>query len=184
MANNPIEIEIKFKIADLTGLEEKIKAVGGKELHHNVFQRTVRMDTPEESLRERGVFLRVRDGEKRVMTVKSKLAGSDERFKERQELEIEISDVSMAEEMLVTLGYAKKWIMEKYRTEYELAGTVLALDHLPFGDYLEIEGDKESIEEAITILGLEDQEKITCSYWHLFDDYKKANGLVGENIVF
>ena len=184
MANNLIEVEIKFQIPDLSILEEKIKAVGGRELHRNIFQQTVRMDTPEESLKKKGIFLRVRDGEKKIMTVKSKLPGSDEKFKERQELEIEISDVAIAEKILIALGFTQKGIMEKYRTEYELEKTILALDHLPFGSYLEIEGDKNSIEKVIKMLGLENQERLVCTYWHLFNDYKKANNLTGENIVF
>lgn len=184
MTNNLIETEVKFKIQDLEELEKKIKLVKGKELHRNVFQRTVRMDTSDEQLIKRGVFLRVRDGEKKIMTVKSKLSGGDEKFKERQELEIEISDVKLAEKMMFELGFTKKWIMEKYRTEYELIGTILALDKLPFGNYLEIEGDKDSIEKAIRILGLENEERITNTYWHLFDDYKKENNLNGENIIF
>ncbi|MEI6494456.1 MAG: class IV adenylate cyclase [bacterium] len=184
MVNNSIEVEIKFKIQDLIILEEKVKAAGGKELHRNIFQRTVRMDTSEGSLKGRGVFLRVRGGEKNIMTVKSKLPDSDENFKERKELEIEISDISLAEQMLSTLGFTEKWIMEKYRTEYELLGTTLALDRLPFGDYLEIEGDKDPIEKVVKILGLENQERFTNTYWHLFDDYKKTNNLTGENIVF
>ena len=184
MANNSIEVEIKFKILDLQALKEKIKAARGRELHRNIFQRTIKMDTPEESLRKKGVFLRVRDGEKKIMTVKSKLPGSDEKFKERQELEIEISDIELAEKILSTLGFTQKLIMEKYRTEYELAETVLALDRLPFGDYLEIEGDKDSIEKVVRMLGLEKQERLVHTYWHLFDDYKKINNLTGENIVF
>lgn len=184
MANNQIEVEVKFKIVDLNSLEEKIKTAGAKELHRNIFQKTIRLDTSNESLKEKGVFLRVRDGEKRVMTVKSKLPGASENFKERQELEIEVSDVTLAEKMLESLGFTKKWIMEKYRTEYELAGTILALDHLPFGDYLEIEGEKEEIEKVISLLELTDQERLVGAYWDLFDEYKKANNLIGENIVF
>lgn len=184
MANNQIEVEVKFRIGDLGLLENKIKNVGGRELHKNIFQRTIRMDTPKESLRDRGVFLRVRDGEKKVMTVKSKISGADENFKERQELEIEVNDISLAEQMMESLGFTQKWIMEKYRTEYELDRTVLALDHLPFGDYLEIEGEKAEIEKVINLLDLQDEERLVNSYWHLFDDYKKTNSLTGENIVF
>lgn len=184
MANNLIEIEIKFKIKDLSTLEKKIVSIGGNELHKEIFQKTIRMDNEEESLLKRGVFLRVRDGEKKIMTVKSKLSGSSEKFKERQELEIEVSDILLAEKMMTELGFTKKWIMEKYRTEYELNKTILALDRLSFGNYLEIEGNKDSIEETIKILGLENEERITSTYWHLFDEYKKENNLEGEDIVF
>ena len=184
MVNNPIEIEVKFKISNLSVLEEKVKVTNNKELFKNIIQQSVRVDTPEELLRQKGVFLRVRSGEKKTMTVKSIIPGSDKKFKEREELEIEISDVGLAEKILFTLGFTQKWIMEKYRTEYELMGTILALDHLPFGDYLEIEGEKDLIEKVVKMLGLEKQERIISTYWHLFDDYKRINNLTGENIVF
>jgi adenylate cyclase class 2 len=184
MANNLIETEVKFKIENLSELEEKIKLIKGKELHRNVFQKTVMMDTIDEQLTKKGVSFRVRDGEKKIMTVKIKLQESDKRFKERQELEIEVSNVELAEKMMFELGFTKKLIMEKYRTEYELVGTILALDKLPFGNYLEIEGDKDSIEEAIRILKLENEDRITDTYWHLFDDYKKENNLNKKDIIF
>lgn len=184
MTNNSIETEIKFQVEDLAALAEKIKSVGGVGLHLNSFQRTILKDTPDLQLRGRGVFLRVRDGEKKIMTVKSKVPGSDEKFKERQELEIEVSDVAMAERMLDVLGFTEKWIMEKYRSEYLLEGTVLALDRLPFGNYLEIEGGKDSIDKVVKILELENETRLTSTYWHLFDEYKQANNLAGDNIVF
>jgi len=34
------------------------------------------------------------------------------------------------------------------------------------------------------MLELEKQERLVHNYWHLFKDYKKANNLVGEDIVF
>ncbi|MCX6713068.1 MAG: class IV adenylate cyclase [Candidatus Vogelbacteria bacterium] len=183
-ANNNIEIEIKFALADWSKIETAVQTAGGELLHHNSFQRAVRFDTPSQSLRERGIFLRVRSGEKQIMTVKRKLVGADENYKEREELEIEISDTMLAEKMLETLGYTQKWVMEKYRTEYALDGAVVALDRLPFGNFMEIEGGKEEIEKVIIRLGLEKEERLTVTYWHLFDDYKKATGSTGEDIVF
>ncbi len=184
MANNQVEIEVKFRLENLSVLEEKIKSAGGQLLHRDTFQRTVRMDTPDEQLENKKVFLRVRDGEKKVMTVKTKIPNTGENFKISQELEVEVSDISLVEKMLETLGFTKKLIMEKYRTEYELLGTFVALDRLPFGNYLEIEGEQGEIEKVIDILGLTDKERLVSTYWHLFDDYRKDNGLTDENIVF
>lgn len=184
MDNLPVEIEVKFLITNLSNLEEKIKKLGGTLLHNHIFQRTVLFDLPSGELASHDTFLRIRSGEKKVMTVKTKIATPDSSFKERQELEIEISDVSLAEKMLETLGYTTKRIMEKYRTEYSLGDVVLALDHLSFGDYLEIEGNKASIEKAITSLDLNDLPRLTVSYWELFADYQTAQQKTGQDIVF
>ncbi|MEK9183490.1 MAG: CYTH domain-containing protein, partial [Patescibacteria group bacterium] len=95
-------------------------------------------------------------------------------------------DIKKAIEILNHLGFTKEHIMEKYRTEYKLGEVILALDKLPFGDYLEIEGEKEKIEKAISALGLDGDKRLICSYWHLFDDYNQEHGITApdENIFF
>jgi len=180
------EIEVKFKIDDLDLFENKIIEVGGKLVFDKVFQETIRFDTPEEDLQKRGTFIRVRSGEKNTMTLKKKLHAVDAEYKERLELEMEIGSIEMATKILEELGYSRKFIMQKYRTEYALSGTILALDRLPFGNYIEIEGGKSQIESTILQLGIDGSERLTGSYWHLFDEYNKGNGVVNpsEDIVF
>lgn len=61
---------------------------------------------------------------------------------------------------------------------------IISIDRLPFGNYAEIEGDEIKIEETIKLLDLENNERITVTYWDLHDRYNKEHGLSEENIVF
>ncbi len=186
MSSNNQEVEIKFKVDNLADMKQKIISAGGQLVFHDIFQKTIRFDTAEESLQQRGTFIRVRSGEKNTMTLKKKLPGADKNYKKRLEIEIEISDIKKAIEILNHLGFTKEHIMEKYRTEYKLGEVILALDKLPFGDYLEIEGEKEKIENTISLLGLKGNKRLTVAYWYLFDDYNREHNVVSpnKNIVF
>lgn len=93
--DNNKEIEVKLLVADFSGLAEKIKVAGGVLLQPEFFQRTVRFDTPEQSLEANKTFLRVRTGDKNVVTLKRRIDGSEleaRGLKEREEVETEVGD--------------------------------------------------------------------------------------------
>jgi inorganic triphosphatase YgiF len=77
------EIEVKFKVNVLDQMAEKIKKAGGKG-GEEFFQKTIRLDTPNDDLEKRGVFLRVRKEIADTMTVKIKNR-KNENFFERDE---------------------------------------------------------------------------------------------------
>jgi len=178
------EIEIKLKIDNLEELEHLINQAGAVLVHPEVLQRTIRFDTPEQDLEKKGVFLRVRTGEKSIMTVKKKIDKTETRYFERNEWETEISDSKMAEEMLKNLGFEKILIMEKYRKTYSLDGVWLSIDRLPFGNFIEIEGAKDDIDRMVELLKLKTAVPITVTYWDLHDEYNREHHLTEENIVF
>ena len=49
--------------------------------------------------------------------------------------------IRKARQFLEALGYQKSGYYEKYRTTYELEEALIMLDELPFGSFLEIEGE-------------------------------------------
>ena len=182
MSKDYIEKEIKVKVENLeqlltllTDLKAEKKGAG--------FQRTTRMDTPNLDLEERGTFLRVRTGEKDIVTLKKKFKSNDEMF-ERMELETEVKDPELLADIFANLGFTKRFIMEKYRIDYNYENTKISVDELPFGVYVEIEGEPENITIAAKNLHLDVSRKIVVTYWDLFEDYKKQTGETGENIVF
>ena len=69
--------------------------------------------------------------------------------------------------------------MEKYRINLEYRGAILSIDELPFGLFLEIEGDEEQITSIASELGYKTDEKILVTYWDLFADYKRENKFSG-----
>jgi adenylate cyclase class 2 len=126
--------------------------------------------------------LRLRTGFKNVITFKRKIKSKN--FKEREEIELEISDPEKMEIILKNLGFTKVRIMEKYREKWKLNGTEIVIDKLPMGNFIEIEGRKKSIKKIVNLLGFDFKNRLVCTYWDLWKDFTKKKGIKNENIVF
>jgi adenylate cyclase class 2 len=182
MSKDYIEKEIKVKVENpkqLLSLLAELKA----EKKGEGFQRTTRMDTPDLNLEKQGTFLRVRTGGKDIVTLKKKIKSKGELF-ERMELETEVKDPELLADIFANLGFTKRFIMEKYRIDYSYKNTKISVDELPFGVYVEIEGEPEDIQSVARELNLNLSKKIVVTYWDLFEEHKKQTGQTGENIVF
>jgi len=177
------EIELKFKIDESNLIRKKLKEERAKFIG-KAFERTIKFDTENKDLEKKEKFLRVRTGFKNVITFKRKIKSEDKKFKEREEIELEISDLEKMKKILENLGFTKKLIMEKYREKWQWGSAEVVIDRLPFGNFIEIEGSKKSIQKAAKILGLDLKEGITATYWGLWEDFRKRKGLKEENIIF
>jgi adenylate cyclase class 2 len=179
------EIEVKFQISDKTKLKKKLEALGGKK-RNKVFQKTYSLFQPNYECIKRGVFLRVREDDGiPVFTVKIKSKESRD-FYERDEYNLEIKDTQKMIKMLSLLGFSKIRIFEKYREAWDFPArnACVLIDTLPFANFVEIEGDKKDIEKIIEELGFRG-ERITWSYWTVYEEFCQKNGLIEENdIVF
>jgi len=170
------EIEVKFEVSDPEETKKNIIFLGGVG-SGEFFQRTIRLDTPNDDLMKRGVFLRTRKENEDTITVKVKNK-EDKEFYERDEYEIKIEDADKAATMMKILGFSKERILEKYREEFKLEkrNVKVVLDRLPFGNYMEIEGKTGAdIEEIITELGLSGYKKIVGTYWDLLREKEGPN---------
>jgi predicted adenylyl cyclase CyaB len=178
------KIEIKFKIENPGLVREKLKGAGAKFVG-KAFERTIKFDTKNDDLEKQEKFLRVRTGFENVITFKKKINKVDKNFKEREEIEVEISDPEKMEKILENLGFTKKWVMEKYREKWILGDAEVVIDKLPkMGNFIEIEGSKKAIQKTAKILGLDLKEGITATYWGLWEDFRKRKGIKEENIIF
>jgi adenylate cyclase class 2 len=117
-----------------------------------------------------------------VLTLKRPVINAE--FKEREEIEVEVSDFNKAREILESLGYETWWVYEKHRTNFSLGSTTTSLDQLPFGTFMEIEGSEGGIRAAIAKLGLDPKKGMTKTYLELYLDYCKEKGIEMENLVF
>lgn len=176
------EKEIKLEINDYQKVMDSLKIVGADFLG-NAFQRTIRFEKGKGELEKKGLFLRVRSGFKNTLTMKIKVDNAN--VFEREEIELEVEDVEKVRKIMNKLGFDKELIMEKYRSKWKLGSVDICVDELPFGFFVEIEGDEKNIFETVKKLGLKKEGKITVTYWDLFEDYKKQTGKdLGKNIVF
>lgn len=177
-----IEKELKFKIKDLSGLIDYLKKQGAVVLNKSK-EKTVRLDTLNQDLEKRGVFLRVRAGSKNTITLKEKI-GEDKNVRKRKETEFEIQDIEAMTYILGKLGFDYPRTMEKYRINLEYKGAKLSIDELFFGLYLEIEGEENTIEAISKELGFNSEDKIIGTYWDILEEYNKVHKTTKKDIVF
>ncbi|HEV7700578.1 MAG TPA: class IV adenylate cyclase [Pyrinomonadaceae bacterium] len=124
---------------------------------------TFSYETFEENYLHRGglldgrqAVLRLRKTESRtLLTYKEKL-GNEKDFKQQIEFETEVSDVDAMESIIGKLGYKLSVVYEKHRKSWHLGNVEVVLDELPFGYYMEIEGEIKDILKVEKMLGADD----------------------------
>lgn len=131
-------------------------------------------------LDERNAVLRLRRiGDKTYLTYKERIRSESE-FKYKIEHETLVSDVEETENIIGKLGYKLSVIYEKHRKTWHLGKCEVVLDELPFGQYMEIEGEEEEILKVEEMLGATDLEPETRGYPRLTVKYGRQVGDVME----
>ena len=178
-----IETEVKFFITDPVRLREKIISLGALS-GGNIFETNIIFEDKDKNLIKNKSLLRLRKDSKTTLTFKSPPPDEDSRFKMLKELEVEVSDFATAVRILESLGFIKEQIYEKWRETLVLGSTFFCIDKVPYGDFLEIEGNKEKIMEYASLLGLDWKERILLNYLELFDILKKSLDLSFSDMTF
>jgi predicted adenylyl cyclase CyaB len=171
-----MEVEIKIKIDDPQAIKDKILSLGGKKidegLKHDVYY------DDGKGFYESGRTIRLRTGNKNLLTYKEPSDNPDSPVQERLELQIAVEDPKMMEMIMGKLGFKPYRIKEKKFEEFEFDGFVVELHTLPFlGDYLEIEAPKGKLEEVLPKLGLSVAMGVSKGYGLEFKEYRKEHGL-------
>lgn len=86
--------------------------------------------------------------------------------------------------ILQALGFHRAQTYEKWRETFSFGGTVCCIDMLPFGAFLEIEGDRDAIRDVARGIGLPWESRILSNYLALFDGLKRACNLPFSDITF
>jgi adenylate cyclase, class 2 len=184
MANRDTEIEIKFYLQDPARLEKHLLGLNAVLVSPRVFETNLRFDTPDSSLASQRNVLRLRQDTRARLTFKG-AARLGEQVTVRQEIEVEVSDLAAARRILEALGYEVVVMYEKYRTTYQLGNIELVLDELPYGNFVELEGESaEQIAALSAMLGLDWSRRITDSYLGLFERLKIEKGLRIRHLTF
>ncbi len=180
----PVETEIKLPVRDL----DQIRATIERDYpvrHPRTHEFNVLFDSPDGSVRKKGGLLRVRRfGEEGKLTFKG--PGAAGRHKQREEIELKISDGEAMAAILEKLGFEPVFRYEKFRTEHarpEEDG-VITIDETPIGYFLELEGPAEWIDKAAEQLGYAEADYITESYGSLYADYRRRTGTSSGDMLF
>lgn len=171
-----VEHEAKFSLTDRQGLEERLRALGSLRTPWHFESNTV-YDRGDE-LASTGRLLRLRRALVTTLTFKEPSVGPDAPgVKSRLERECRVDDAASMDLILRGLGYAASFTYEKFRAVWDVAGTAVCLDILPFGHFAEIEGAPEAIPELAGRLGLDMAAALAVSYHRLHRDWRLAQGL-------
>jgi adenylate cyclase, class 2 len=160
----PIEIEKKYRLRpeQVGPLRARLKEVGAEGRGSAEFEENVIYTGPGLDPARRVLRLR-RKGDRTVFTFKERdLSGSA--VKRQREEETEVADARALAAILEALGYSPVLVYEKRRETWTVADTEVVIDELPFGLFVEIEGDEARIVEAEALLGLDGAEAEHASY--------------------
>jgi adenylate cyclase class 2 len=174
------EIETKFAVKFFEPVRSALAVAGGVLLSRR-FEENVVLDDPAGSLRNREVLLRIRRDAACKVTLKTPVeAPGHPGLKARREIETEVADAAALEALFAVLGYQPYLRYEKVRETWQAGSTLVCLDELPFGRYLEIEGPAESIPVLAARLGLSMEQAMAQTYHELHQEYRRRRHLPPE----
>jgi adenylate cyclase class 2 len=177
------ETEVKFFIARLSELERHLLGLHPRLVQARTHELNLRFDTAQGDFTQAGRVLRLRQDSAVRLTYKGpaqiKSGASD-----RLEIEFTVSDFASAKDLLLGLDYQVVFIYEKYRTTYALEGVEVMLDELPYGDFVEIEGEFTALRPAAERLGLNWAATVPRSYHDLFQQLRTRRDLPFRDLTF
>lgn len=182
MAGNR-EIEIKFKIVDIEDLARQLEIAGFRQVTERAHEMNTLYDLAGNPLRRRGALLRIRKyGPKWTVTYKDRAKPG--RHKSRTEIETEARDGQALAAILEACGFKPSFAYEKFRSEWADGMGHVVIDETPIGNFGEIEGPPDWIDDVARRLGIAQSQYITASYAELFEQWRKKSGSKVTQMVF
>ena len=182
---NAIEIEVKLRLPDRPAMLERIDRLGFRVSAPRQFEANTLYDSPDHNLGNRQMLLRLRQlGGQAVITWKG--PGDPGPYKSRPECETSLGSLETMHQILTQIGFAPTFRYEKYRTEFagQDGGGVVTLDETPIGDFLELEGPGEWIDQTADRLGFAPQDYILDSYGRLYLADCARRGVEPSHMLF
>ncbi len=180
-----LEVEVKFLVPTLTAVRQKLLELGASPAKPRVYEKNIRLDTPDEALLQKRQLLRIRQDTAVTITFKGDPpAEVVSEAKVREELEIETTDFETAVLIFQRLGFAPVQIYEKYRETLTWQSLEIVLDELPFGNFVEIEGDVSTIKQVAAHLELDWNQRILTNYLGLMAQLQAHHQLPFYDLTF
>ncbi len=170
------EKEVKFEVEQFSSLRKLLRKQGGQFIE-KYLEKNIVLDTPSRKLISENKLLRLRKkGEKKVLCFKKPLKDALPGIKVLEEYETEVMDLNVTEKILMELGYGRISLYEKIREKWKVRGFKVCLDYLPFGKYVEIEGEGDLL-GFIVELGIEGKGPLRESYHEINRKKREEMGL-------
>jgi adenylate cyclase class 2 len=185
MPTNGVETEAKFYVRDLKKVELRLLELKAQLIQPRVHEINLRFDNPDGSLRRDFKVLRLRKDTEAKFTFKGPSEEREGGVMSRKEIEFSVGDFESAKQFLELLGYIPVVFYEKNRATYELKGIHIMLDELPYGTFVEIEGENiQTLQEIADLLGLNWNEMVKAGYHALFDRVAEKFKLESADLSF
>ncbi|MCP4346792.1 MAG: class IV adenylate cyclase [Desulfobacterales bacterium] len=183
MTNEYLEVEVKFYLEEISAVRSRIIETGA-ENRGKAFETNIRFEDENKTLIQKKSLLRLRKDSAAKLTFKQKYPSEDDQFKVRREYEVEVSDFDVMKYILESLGFQKEQIYEKWRETFVSNGTCFCIDTMPYGNFLEIEGEKEDIKNLAGRIGLKWEKRILLNYLGIFEIIKQKLNLGFSDVTF
>ena len=182
---NGQEIEAKFHVQNLRKIELRLLELKAQLIQPRVHEVNLRFDRPDGELRNSFRVLRLRQDDIARFTFKGPSVEKEGGILSRQEIEFEVGDFDSAKQFLEAIGFQVVVFYEKFRATYELNNTHIMLDELPYGSFIEIEGENvESIHSIADLLSLNWEAMVKAGYHALFERVAGKYGLDVSKLSF
>ena len=178
------EIEVKFYVNDLLAIRNQLEQIGAQLTQPRMLEINLRYDTSDGELARSFRVLRLRQDTAARLTFKGPARAQDG-ARIRQEIEMEVESFDQAKVLLEALGYQVNMVYEKYRTKYEFEGVHLDLDEMPYGNFIELEGEDVPALHALSDrLSLDWDASSPASYVMLFEALRAKMNLPFRDLSF
>ena len=178
-----LEIEVKFFLANMETVRNQLQQAGARS-QGRVLEYNICFENAAGDLHQGKSLLRLRKDKKTTLTYKAKPASLDADFKVLKELEVAVSNFDTMMDILQALGFHQEHVYEKFRETFTLGSTEICLDSMPFGNFLEIEGQKEDIRDLARQLGMPWSRRILWNYRSMFTTIKERLNLEFSDTTF
>src|SRR6185503_14420804 len=144
----------------------------GEEFEENTLFSGDGLDPQHSVLRLRRV------GKRAILTYKERFPTRSD-IKQQREDETAVADAEAMELILDALGFTAALVYEKRRETWTLGKTEIVIDELPFGLFMEIEGDEQSIREIESKLAIKRLRAESATYPQLTMQHgKNQDGVI------
>ncbi len=174
-----IEIEKKYRLtaAQRDQVLQRLREAGAEDRGEEFEENTIYGGG---SLQRGTSVLRLRrSGKKALLTYKERFPGASA-VKRQREDETLVDDSTAMALILAALGFKPVLIYEKRRRTWLLGATEVVIDELPFGLFMEIEGEERDIEAAEQTLRIDGLVAEHATYPQLTDQHGERVGDVIE----
>jgi adenylate cyclase class 2 len=183
--SNDREVEIKFRIDDITALTTRLQEAGFRLITARTREMNTLCDQPGGKLRRRGALLRLREyGPKWTLTYKDKSGPQTGRHKSRREIETQVENGEAMGRIIEAIGFSPSFRYEKYRSEWSDSQGHVVIDETPIGNFGEIEGQAKWIDATARRLNISVTNYIKESYAELFSAWKRKTKSKAKEMTF